>query len=866
MPRRTLQEIIDLGVSRQLIELTDTKIKYLIQNKEYDLTPEERVRVAVYIELIEDCHYSPFRIDFEVQVPRRTPSDFADIVVYEDDERLSNYIVVESKRDDCSEAEFGQAIEQGFGNANSLRSKYLIIHNFNQRQVYDIANYPPNERVANRIGAVPINYGLVPTYRLSNGGRDNLRRVSFNELAGVFQRCHNIIWSGGKLDPATAFDEMSKILFAKIQDERTTPNGQFYKFQVGQNENEVIIAQRCIDLYNDARRIDPYVFTEPIYLSDVKIKAVVGVLQEISLTETDLDAKGQAFEKFLGVVFRGELGQFFTRRQIVEFVVEMLDPEEKDIILDPSCGSGGFLLYCMKKVSEKIRANYAGNQRLIERKNYDFTRQKVYGIEINAKIARVAMMDMIVNDDGHTNIENNTGFNSNFGNPNIGFGKFTLIMTNPPFGVKIKRDDRDNLGQNSFDNFIFGRGRGSQLSDILFLEQYKKFLVNDDHLNPRAGVVLQTGVLNNPSNKNLLQWIRLNFRILAVVSLPDFAFRKAGSGMRTCLLFIRKYQSSYTRIEDIPDYNVFFAVANHIGYDSTLRPDINDLSIIINHYKSHTEDRPNGIFWIPLSELDYRLDPTYYFNKFVISQHFERLRNLGHKLVPLHKLLSKMNAGKSPEGGVTRSTGEIPSITITNITRDGTLDFSSDLNFVPDAFYSEFNGVKGELEFLDVLVAKDGATTGKTTIIDNSFLFLDRSQSPPIPKAIFSEHVFRLRMKHGVNPLYIHAFLNSELGQLQLETVTSGGAQGGITRDFVKEIYIPVVDEQTQRSIADHWANGMQHTDNLKRQYEESTNIVKQEVVSAIETAQPLSEEQLQEILKLGGDEIGKYHNTEGEV
>ncbi len=644
---------------------------------------------------------------------------------------------------------------------------------------------------------------------------------------------------------------MSKILFAKIQDERSTPNGQPYKFQNGQNENEVIIAQRVTDLYNDARRIDPNVFTESIDVSDIKIKTVVDELQEISLVETDLDSKGQAFEKFLGVVFRGELGQYFTRRQIIEFVVEILEPDERDIVLDPSCGSGGFLLYCMKRVADKIRVNYAGNQRLIERKIYDFTRQKVYGIEINAKIARVAMMDMIVNDDGHTNIENNTGFNSVFGNPNIRFGRFTLIMTNPPFGVKIKRDDRDNLGQNSFPNFVFGGSRKSQLSDILFLEQYKKFLGDDNRRNPRAGIVLQTGVLNNPSNKDLLIWLRLNFKILAIVSLPDFAFRKAGSGMKTCLLFIKKYQTSYSNIEDIPNYDVFFAVANHIGYDSTLRPDTNDFPIIIEHYKGHTEEQQKGIFWIPLNNLDYRLDPTYYFNKFVISQHFERLKSHGHKLIPLYKLLSKMNAGKSPEGGVTRSTGEIPSVTITNITKDGNLDFSSDLNFVPDSFYIEFNTKKGGLEFLDILIAKDGATTGKTAIVDNSFPFMDRTQDPPIPKAIFSEHIFRLRMKEGVNPLYIHAFLNSELGQLQLETVISGGAQGGITKDFVKEIFIPLIDERTQKSIADFWMGSIQNTNNLRKQYEESMTRTKQEIDSVIESAQPISSDQLQRILEI---------------
>jgi len=600
-----------------------------------------------------------------------------------------------------------------------------------------------------------------------------------------------------------------------------------------------------------ARNIDPYVFTEPIYVSDAKIRDVIRVLQDVSLTETDLDAKGQAFEKFLGVVFRGGLGQYFTRRQIVEFIVEMLDPTERDIVLDPSCGSGGFLLYCIKKVADKIRRNYKGNQRLIDRKIYDFSRQKVYGIEINAKIARVAMMDMIVNEDGHTNIENNTGYNTSYKNPNIRFCRFSLIMTNPPFGVKIKRDAKDNLGQNNFNNFTFGRNRKSQLSDILFLEQYKKFLTNDENLNPRAGVVLQTGVLNNPSNKEILNWLKLNFKLLAVVNLPDFAFRKAGSGMKTCLLFIKKYISSYSSLEEVPEYNVFFAIAKHIGYDSTLRPDKNDLPEIFEYYKNQKENKDAGIFWLPFSKLSYRLDPNYYFNKFIISKYFKRLKNKGHKLIPLHKLLSKKNAGKSPNGGVTRSSGEIPSITITNITKDGVLDFSSEINFVPEDFYEEFNVLKGGLEYLDILIAKDGATTGKTAIIDDSFPFLDNSQSPPIPKAIFSEHIFRIRMKKGINPLYIHAFLNSELGQLQLETVISGGAQGGITKDFDKEIYIPIIDAKEQSHIANNWEKGIQYTNKLKNQYEKSIKITKHNVNLAIERAEPISDKKLQEILNI---------------
>ena len=552
-----IEKLIRLGVERGLIEIQQDRIKYVLQGKEYNFSdPEEKVRAATYVELVEKYQYSPSRIDIEVKVPRRTPNDYADIVVYADDDHKDNYIVVENKRRGISEEAFRQAIEQGFGNANSLRAAYLLVSNFDNRRVFIVRDMPPNERQKNIVNDIPVNYGLLPTYFYKKGGPRDLRQVSFDELASKFQKCHDIIWSGGKVDPATAFDEMSKIIFAKIQDERHTKKGKYYKFQVGQNENEVIVAQRVISLYNAAREVDPHVFTERITIPDQKVYEVVKVLQDVSLTKTDIDAKGQAFEKFLGTVFRGGLGQYFTRRQIVEFMVDMLEPTEDDVILDPSCGSGGFLLYALKRVITQIKQDYDGDDALIARKIFDFSHQRVYGIEINAKIARVAMMDMIINDDGHTNIENNTALNREFKNPYIAFGKFSLVLTNPPFGLKIKRNDKDALGNNSLDNFTFGRGRKSQLSDILFLEQYANFLTNDPNKNPRAGVVLQVGVLNNPSNKPLLDWLRRHFKILAVVSLPEFAFRKAGSGMKTALLFVKKYAHPYDSVEAVPDYKV----------------------------------------------------------------------------------------------------------------------------------------------------------------------------------------------------------------------------------------------------------------------------------------------------------------------
>jgi len=851
MARRTIQQTLELGVSRNLIEIKEDRIHYLIQNKEYNFNdPEEPVRAGIYIELVEEYNYSPYLIDFEVSVPRRTPNDFADIVVFKDEEHLENYLVVEAKEENRSETQWQQDIEQGFGNANGLRSEFLIVDKFNERKVYDIQSHPQNEREKNQISDISVNFGLTPTYLYGSGTGEGLKSVPFNDLSRIFQKCHNILWSGGKLNPIVAFDEMSKLFFAKIYDERNTPNNHYYKFQVGQNENEVIVAQRILDIYDEAKSLDPYVFIDPIKITDDKIQQVVRVLHSISLIETDIDAKGQAFEKFLGVVFRGELGQYFTRRQIVEFAVEMLDPTENDIILDPSCGSGGFLLYSLKNVIEKIKDQYSGNDSLISRKIYDYTRQKVYGIEISSEIARVAMMDMIVNEDGHSNIECNTGLNNQFNNPNIGYNRFSLILTNPPFGVKIKKNDRDNLGHNSFDNFEFGGNKKSQLSDILFLDQYRKLLYNSANKNPRAGIVLQTGVLNNPSNKSLLDWLRKHFKILAVISMPDFAFRKAGSGMKTCLLFLNKYETPYAEVSDIEDYNVFMAIANKIGYDSTLRPDANDLPQILTHYQNQTENPENGIYLKNFHDLDYRLDPTYYHNKRIIKETLDSYEENGHKIYPLSNLLVLKNSGKSPEGGVTRSTGEIPSITITNIMRDGSLDFSDCLNFVPEDFYNDFGESKGHLELNDILIAKDGATTGKATIIDQNFPFMDDSTNPSSPKAIFSEHIFRLRFKDGINPGFINAFLNSWFGQLQLETITSGGAQGGITREFTDNIFVPIVEPDFQVEVENEWQEGFQEARSLITRYKTTVEEIKHRVSDSLLSKPPLNDESLISIIE----------------
>jgi len=161
--------------------------------------------------------------------------------------------------------------------------------------------------------------------------------------------------------------------------------------------------------------------------------------------------------------------------------------------------------------------------------------------------------------------------------------------------------------------------------------------------------------------------------------------------------------------------------------------------------------------------------------------------------------------------------------------------------------YKEFIEKKEGLKLYDILVAKDGATTGKTAIINKDFPFLKGENS----LAIFSEHVFRMRLKEGVNPLYIHAFLNSELGQLQLETITSGGAQGGIGKGFVDEIFVPLINNDAQQKIAGLWVKNMTDAKKLRQKYEESVEQAKINVDLTIEKSPTIPDKELEKILEI---------------
>lgn len=574
-------KLIKLGLKKGYISVTDDRIEYLFCGKMYKFSdPEEKIRASAYVDLIENHEYDPERIDVEVYPPRRVPKLPADIVVFEDDKHEQVFMVVEVK-DVAKRAKIDEAKREGLGNANLLMSKYLLLVCGLEKMAFDVQKRPSLRTLEKyTIADIPRRYGRIPKYKFKRGDpKWELQLVSFNELSNKFQLCHDEIWEGGKRDPAIAFDEMSKLMFAKIYDETFTPHGEYYNFQVGTYEKPVDVANRIKrELYQEAQDKEPEVFKSDIDLPPRVIFRIVEVLQDVWLTHMDLDVKGRAFENFLDKLFRGEYGQYFTRREIVEFMVSVLDPDDRDIVIDPACGSGGFLLYCLKLVRDKIRNRYRGDNRSINKLDWNFAHKQIFGIEINDRIARIAMMDMVIHDDGHSNIACHDGLDGyeNFDKrKDIRPNKYTVLLTNPPFGAVIK--DRRTL-----DRFELGSGRTRQRTEILFLERCLSLLAPGG----RMGIVLPDGILTNMSLQYVRDFINKHAKILAVVSLPQTAFVPAGSGVKASLLFLQKKKKD----EPVGNYPIFMAMAYHVGYDATGRQDENDLPNILKDYRKFLKE------------------------------------------------------------------------------------------------------------------------------------------------------------------------------------------------------------------------------------------------------------------------------------
>jgi len=474
------------------VEIKGNKIKAPLKGKDewLALKPEEQVRQEYICRLVNNYGFDLEQMAQEIQVSnsqRGQGRAMADIVIWRSvkDKRDNNspIIVVECKAEHITVRE--EDYFQGYNYASWAGADFFVTTNLKETRIFKVLKGKIPKRLEEVVN-IP-DAKIVNDEKKVNELLKQTKAFTRDEFSKLLFKCHNIIRNNDKLSPEAAFDEISKILFIKIRYERSNSENQIfskeafkndkasydkYKPKDGKDFYQFLFEQTKEDFKDD----DLFEPNEIIRIRENSFEAIVEELQIYNLSTTSDDVKGIAFEQFLGKTFRGELGQFFTPRTIVDFIVEVLDPEESEVICDPCCGSGGFLIkafeYVRAKIEneihlakEKIKKEYyndeyenlpddkkeAIDEKVLElftklNAELDINNPKsrirelsydcIFGTDANPRMSRTAKMNMIMHGDGHGGVHHNDGLLNVNG---IFENRFDIILTNPPFGSRVEK-------------------------------------------------------------------------------------------------------------------------------------------------------------------------------------------------------------------------------------------------------------------------------------------------------------------------------------------------------------------------------------------------------------------------------------------
>jgi type I restriction enzyme M protein len=412
-------------------------------------------------------------------------------------------------------------------------------------------------------------------------GRSTGLRVLNDEYERVLFDCHSAARDTDGLHADEALDEICKVLYTKIFDERNVtkaPEGTPFKFQVYGASNASEVASNIRVLYEEARtadteiyskRIPGYersrgVFKTQIRLSDAALYRVVERLQEFSLIDSKADIKGRAFQKILGPAIRAGMGQYFTPDPIVELAIKVIQPRATELILDPFCGSAHFLTKALQWVVDRQ------GETLTPHDLHEFKFFHLHGIEKSDRMVRIAMTDMMLHDDGHTNIRNQDALLTFDNYPDIialrddgnqDPAVFDIVLTNPPFGSIMKQETMEMLGR-----FELGHRKKSLPLEVLGLERSIQFLKPGG----KMAIVLPEHLMKGKNALFVRRWLAGVAKIKGIFFFPEESFTPFGAMVKTCLCIIQK-RSARDAAVTTPDAPFLCEVEN-LGYDATGRP------------------------------------------------------------------------------------------------------------------------------------------------------------------------------------------------------------------------------------------------------------------------------------------------------
>ena len=773
---------------------SEVRIGYLedfISGISVKATPEETEALQVFSRrLVEDYGYEKANIQTRPQFRvRRRPSDEdrsypVDIAVFKSSNKIEEnlFLIVE-----CKQKTRNDGVAQLKLYMDMSPAEIGVWFNGNEHEYLRKIHHKDGSRTYEALPSIPRRDQRIEDIGLFK--RKDLKSPS--NLKAVFRDIRNHLagnTSGITRDEALA-QEIISILFCKIYDEINTGQNDIVSFRSGIEESPRDVKRRIVDLFDKHVRSeysDVFSPKDAITLDAESIAYVVGELQNYCIIEADRDAVGEAFEVFIGPALRGGEGQFFTPRNVVKMVVEILDPEPGEMILDPACGSGGFLIIGLEHVWKKLEATakqkgWSAVQ--LEKKKRDVASKCFRGIDKDSFLAKVTKAYMAIIGDGRGGVfcENSlqppTEWNPVTSSA-INLTAFDVVLTNPPFGAQIKIKGQATLSQydlgykwrRSKVNGVSGRTntlQDHQPPQLLFLERCLQFL----RPGGRLGIVLPESILGNPSYEYVVTFLLNQARIIGIVTLPEALFKTSGKGgthTKVCVLFLEK--SAELRTTDI-----FMADVKWCGHDSRGNPTIrknlegkyellDEVPLVSERYYALRSGkrikRDHLGFYLHSKTIRNRILVPKYYNP-EIDRSLKALEST-HDLLSLGTLVEEgiVSIGTGIEiGKMAYGTGTIPFIRTSDLSNwELKADFKHGVS--EDIYREEKSGC--DVAPGDILMVRDG-----TYLIGTSAFVTERD----VPM-LFQSHIFRIRVlkPEKLDPYLLFLGLNAPIVKAQIRS------------------------------------------------------------------------------------------------
>ena len=597
-----------------------------------------------------------------------------------------------------------------------------------------------------------------------------------HNLKSVFRTMRNYLAANavGITRDEVFAQQIIDLIFCKIYDERFTKPNDTVSFRAGLDEKPKQIRTRIQKIFNLVKKqyADVIGDNDEILLDDNSLAYAVGELQLYCIIESERDAVADAFETFIGPSLKGGQGQFFTPRNVVKLLVDMVSPDTEDKIIDPACGSGGFIVEAIRDVWKRIEdkgESFKWPESEIFSEKQKVAIKNIRGIDKDTFLSKVAKAYMAIIGDGRGGVFCENSLDNpkqwkNLTREHIQLGSFDVVVTNPPFGKKLKIDDTTILSSYDLgykwslkkDSVEFEKQQKlhtGQAPQILFIERCLKLLKEGG----RLGIIAPESMFCNPSHRYIVQHIKSVAKIKAIVSLPEELFQPY-THAKTCAVVIEKIPTDHKA-----GHEIFMGIANWCGHDSRGLPiPHDDLPRVLLKYIEFKEKGKLTYDHLGFVINEKQITDNIYIPKYYNPEILKKLDKLKktHDLLVFGSLIKQgvlsLSSGHEV-GKLAYGTGRIPFIRTSEIANwEIKLDPKHGLS---DAIYEDHRK-KQDVQEHDILMVRDGTyLVGTCGII-----------SKQDTKIVYQSHIYKIRSNNQerLHPFLLLAILTSPIVKEQI--------------------------------------------------------------------------------------------------